>query len=323
MRRSAMWIATSGLAVVALAGMARAAHRHLPGTSAPDAGQAGARDDRPPYHLVLGPPREPIDAVVAPAFDAAGHRTTMRVCADPNNLPFSNRAGEGFENRLATLLANDLGLRLAYSWWPQRRGFVRNTLKLGNCDVVMGIPSRSELVLPTRPYYRSTYVLVTRRDRGLRVASLDDPVLRRLRIGIHLTGGDDANPPAARSLAARGLVSQVEGFPIYGDYTQPDPPARLLDAVADGGVDVGVVWGPLAGWFARRSAVPLSIAPVEPQHDGPVSFAYDISLGVRRGDTAWRDQLQHALDRHRIDVRRLLADYGVPLVASADGGKGR
>ncbi|HTI62784.1 MAG TPA: hypothetical protein VL524_04695, partial [Gemmatimonadaceae bacterium] len=154
------------------------------------------------------------------------------------------------------------------------------------------------------------------------VRSLDDPALRRMRIGIHLMGGDDANPPAARSLARRGLASNVEGFPIYGDYSQPDPPARLLDAVESGAVDVAIVWGPLAGYFARTAAKPLELAPVRPERDGALPFAFDISVGVRRGDTAWRNELQDALDRHAGDIRRLLADYGVPSerVATADGG---
>jgi mxaJ protein len=295
------------------AAQGRARRRHV----APAAHVATQQGAAAPYHLDLGPSREPIDAAVPQAFDAAGRRTTMRVCADPNNLPFSDRAGEGFENRLASLLAADLGLRVAYSWLPQRRGFVRNTLKLGNCDVIMGIAARSEMVLATRPYYRSTYVLVTRRDGGPRVTSLDDPTLRRLRIGMHLIGGDDANPPASHSLAARGLVANVRGYPIYGDYLKPDPPARLLDAVADDSVDVAIVWGPLAGYFARREPVPLAITPVRPERDGSVSFAYDIALGVRHGDSAWRDQLQGALDRHRADVGRLLADYGVPVLPVA------
>ncbi len=270
---------------------------------------------RAPYFLALGPTREPVAVPVPSAFDASGKRVAMRVCADPNNLPFSNSAGAGFENKLASLLAEDLGLRVAYSWWPQRRGFVRNTLKLGNCDVVMGIATKSELVLPTKPYYRSTYVFVSRRDRQIGVHSLDDPVLRRLTIGVHLTGGDDANPPAAQSLAFRGLLSRMRGYTIYGDYAQANPPARLVDAVARGDVDVAIVWGPLAGWSAKRAPVALALAPVTPALDrGVLPYVYDISLGVRRGDRAWRDQLQAALDRHQADIRRLLRSYGVPIV---------
>lgn len=269
---------------------------------------------RAPYHLELGPMRAPIDAAVPSAFDANGKRTTMRVCADPNNLPFSNAQGAGFENKLASLVASDLGLKLTYSWLPQRRGFVRNTLKLENCDVVMGIASASELVMATRPYYRSTYLFVSRRDRHLGIHSFDDPQLRRLKIGVHLTGGDDANPPAAKALAERGLAARVVGFPIYGNYDDPNPTANLLDAIVNGKVDLGVVWGPLAGYYAKHSRVPLDLAPVHPQIELPyLPFVYDVSVGVRRGDTTWRDQLQGALDRHAADVHRILTDYGVPL----------
>jgi mxaJ protein len=241
----------------------------------------------------------------------------MRVCADPNNLPFSNRAREGFENKLAELIANDLRLHVAYYWWPQRRGFVRNTLKLRDCDVIMGITTESDLVLATKPYYRSTYVFLTRRD-GPVVRSLDDTLLRHLKIGIPLTGGE-ANPPPAQSLAERRLASRVEGYPLYGDYSKPNPPSALIDAVSKRDVDVAIVWGPLAGYFARFSNAPLALTPVEPARDrNGLPYTYAISLGVRRGDRPWRDQLQTALDRHQTQIRRLLERYGVPLV-SGDG----
>jgi mxaJ protein len=279
---------------------------------------AAAQSQPAPRFLQLGPATQTTDEAVRPATDASGRRILMRVCADPNNLPFSNRAGEGFENELAKLLAQDLGLRVAYYWWPQRRGFVRNSLKLGDCDVIMGISAESELVLATRPYYRSTYVFLTRRD-GPVVRSLDDTVLRHLKIGIPLTGGE-ANPPPAQSLAERGLASRVEGYPLYGDYSKPNPPSALVDAVSKRDVDVAVVWGPFAGYFARFSHAPLTIAPVEPARDrNGLPYTYAISLGVRRGDRPWRDQLQTALDRHQTQIRRLLERYGVPLV----GGDGR
>lgn len=269
---------------------------------------------RAPYHLDLGPMRAPIDAAVPSAFDANGKRVTMRVCADPNNLPFSNDKGAGFENKLASLVAHDLGLGLEYSWLPQRRGFVRNTLKLENCDVIMGIASASELVMATRPYYRSTYVFVSRHDRHLGVHSFDDPKLRHMKIAVHLTGGDDANPPAAKALAERGLAANVVGFPIYGNYDSPDPTFNLLDAIVAGKVDVGVVWGPLAGYYAKSARVPLDVAPVHPQIELPyLPFVYDVSVGVRRGDSTWRNELQGALDRHAADIQKILTDYGVPL----------
>jgi mxaJ protein len=280
-----------------------------------------AGQSAPPYVLQLHPPTPPVDEAIAPATDASGRRTTMRVCADPNNLPFSNAAGQGFENKLALLLASDLHLGVAYSWWPQRRGFVRNTLTLRNCDVVMGIASASELVLTTRPYYASTYVFLTRRDRGLSIRSLDDTLLRHLRIGVPLTGGD-ANPPPGQSLADRGLADHLMGYPLYGNYDSPDPAARIVHAVAGGEVDVAVVWGPLAGYYAHRERVPLVMTPVQPALDrGILPYVYSIALGVRHGDTVWRDQLQSALDRHRPEIDRLLRAYGVPLAAYPGKGK--
>jgi len=240
------------------------------------------------------------------------------VCADPNNLPFSNRRGEGFENRLAELIAADLGAHVEYTWWAQRRGFVRNTLKAGRCDVVMGVPSGFELALPTRAYYRSTYVMVWRRDAGLALGSLDDPRLRTLRIGVHLIGDDYANTPPAHALATRGMIGNVVGFPIYGDYREPAPPARLIDAVAHGDVDVAIVWGPLAGYFVPREAVALAVAPVTPSIDLPfLPFVYDIAVGVRRGDQALKTEIDDVLERRRADVARLLDAYGVPRVGGA------
>ncbi|HEU4629778.1 MAG TPA: substrate-binding domain-containing protein [Gemmatimonadaceae bacterium] len=237
----------------------------------------------------------------------------LRVCADPNNLPFSNDRRQGFENRLAELVARDLGLRVEYVWWAQRRGFVRNTLRAGRCDVIMGVPTSFELALTTRPYYRSTYVFVTRAD-GPRVRSFDDPVLRRLRIGVQLVGDDGVNTPPAHALARRGIVGdRVVGYSLYGDYRTPNPPARIIDAVADGEVDVAVVWGPLAGYFAARSPVPLTLTPVSPEIDLPfLPFVYDVGLGVRHGETAFRDQLDAVLVRHRAEIDSLLDAYHIP-----------
>jgi mxaJ protein len=237
----------------------------------------------------------------------------LRVCADPNNLPFSNRRLEGFENEIAALLARDLGAEVHYTWWAQRRGFFRNTLKAGLCDVVMGVPSSFEMTLPTRPYYRSTYVFVTRQDRGPSVRSFDDAVLRQVKVGVQLAGDDGANTPPAHALARRGVVGNVTGYMLYGDYTQDNPPARIMDAVARGDVDVAVVWGPLAGYFARREPVPLALTPVSPQIDLPyLPFVFDISLGVRRGDTALRDELDAALERRQGEIDAILDRYGVP-----------
>jgi quinoprotein dehydrogenase-associated probable ABC transporter substrate-binding protein len=255
-------------------------------------------------------------AVAGAAWSATHHsaRATFRVCADPNNLPFSNDKGEGFENHIATLIARDLGERVEYTWWAQRRGFVRNTLNAGDCDVILGVPVGYGMTRTTHPYYRSTYVFVTRRDRGLHIASLDDPALRSLRVGVHLIGDDYANSPAAHSLARRGITSNVVGYTLYGDYSQPNPPARLIEAVEKGDIDVAVAWGPLAGYFARRSAVPLDLRPVTPQQDGVMQYAFAIAMGVRRRDTTRAAVLNAELTRLQPDIDRILADYGVPLL---------
>ena len=242
-------------------------------------------------------------------------RRVLRVCADPNNLPFSNEAREGFENRLATLVAEELDADLDYTWHAQRRGFIRNTLRAGECDLVMGVPTSFELALPTSPYYRSSYVFVYRKDRGIDVRSFDDSVLRSLRVGVHFIGDDGANTPPAHALAARGMIENVRSYSIYGDYSEPNPPARLIEAVARGEIDVAVAWGPLAGYFAPKQPVPLEIVPVSPQIDLPfLPFVFDVSLGVRRGEDSLRAELDRVLRRRSADIEAILREYGVPLL---------
>jgi mxaJ protein len=237
----------------------------------------------------------------------------LRVCADPNNLPFSNARGEGFENRIATVLAGDLGATPRFTWWPQRRGFLRNTLAARRCDVVMGMPAASERILTTRPYYTSSYVFLTRQDRALHIRSLDDSVLRHLRIGVHFIGEDYNNPPPAEALARRGMARNVVGYSIYGDYSRPNPPAELVHAVARGEVDVAIIWGPFAGYFSRGEPVPLAVSPVRPATDPPgVPFTFAIALGVRRDDSALRSRLNGALERRAGEIERILDEYGVP-----------
>jgi mxaJ protein len=249
---------------------------------------------------------------------SAGGARELRVCSDPNNLPFSNERREGFENRLAELIAHELKARLTYTWLPQRRGFVRNTLGAHRCDLIMGMPAGAERVLTTRPYYRSSYVFVSRKDRHLGIRSLDDPRLHRLKIGVQLVGDDYANTPPVHALSRRGIVGNLEGFSVFGDYSQPNPPARVIDAVSSGAVDVAIAWGPLAGYFARRSPTPLELVPVSPEFDPPgLRFAFDIALAVRQGDDSLRRELQDVLDRRRPQVARILADYGVPVMRSS------
>jgi mxaJ protein len=236
----------------------------------------------------------------------------LRVCADPNNMPFSNRAGEGMENALARLLARELGAELQYTWLPQRRGFVRNTMGANKCEVMMEVPAGYGRTLLTRPWYRSSYVFVYRKDRGLAVRSFDDPALKALRIGVQVVGDDYANTPPAHALGKRGLGANVVGFPVYGDYSKPAPLSPIMDAVASGSIDVAVVWGPLAGWFARRSPVALELVPVAPAIDPPVSFVFDMAVGVKKGNDSLLHSIDAALLRRRNSIDAILTSFAVP-----------
>jgi mxaJ protein len=216
------------------------------------------------------------------------------------------------ENKLAEIVAHDLGAELTYVWQAQRRGFLRETLNAGRCDLVPGIMAGIEMLRTTAPYYRSTYVFVTRAGERS-IASLDDSALRQLRIGVQLIGDDGANTPPAHALSKRGIIENVRGYMVYGDYAQPNPPARIIEAVANGEIDVAIAWGPLAGYFGPRQKAALTLTPVMPQADGPrLPMVFDIALGVRRDDRAFSDELSAALNRRRAEVDALLASYGVP-----------
>jgi mxaJ protein len=177
------------------------------------------------------------------------------------------------------------------------------------------VPASFERTINTVPYYRSTYVFVTRRDRHLNIRSFDDPALKRLTIGVQMIGDDFTNTPPAHALTQRHMIQNVRGYSVYGDYRRPNPPARIIDAVANGDIDVAVAWGPLAGYFAQKEPVPLDITPVSPQIDLPfLPFVFDISMGVRRGDTALRERLNTVITRRKADIDRILEQYGVPRV---------
>jgi mxaJ protein len=237
----------------------------------------------------------------------------LRICADPNNLPFSDRAGEGFENRLAELLAADRHATLDYTWWAQRRGFVRNTLNASTCDVVMGVPADLELTSTTRPYYRSSYMFVSRSDRQLHLHSFDDPRLRTLRVGVQMIGDDFSNSPPAHALSNRGIVRNVVGYSVFGDYARPHPLSPIVDAVDRGEVDAAVVWGPPAGYFARTASHRLELTPVTPRIDAPrLPFVFDIAMGVRRGNTQLLGELDDFILRRRAAIDAILTEYGVP-----------
>jgi quinoprotein dehydrogenase-associated probable ABC transporter substrate-binding protein len=236
----------------------------------------------------------------------------LRVCADPANLPYSQRDESGFENRIARLVAAELGMRLSYFWQEQTRGFVRKTMGAGECDLFIGVPAGFDRVLATRPYYRSTYVAVTRRGAPP-FAGFEPAELRGRRFGVQLIGNDLAASPPGQALAEGGAVGNVTGFLVYGDGPAGK---RMVDAVAGGSIDVALVWGPQAGWFARRSAVPLDVAPVTPPPGLAMPFEYAIAMGVRKGDTALRDRLDEVLARRRADIEAILDDYAVPRAAA-------
>jgi mxaJ protein len=241
--------------------------------------------------------------------------SALRVCSDPNNLPFSNQRGDGFENRIARLIARDMGRVVRYTWWAQRRGFVRNTLNADLCDVIIGVPAGYDPVLTTKPYYRSTYAFVWRTDRALGITSFGDPRLKTMRVGVPVVGDDYAATPPAEALLRRGIVRNVVGFSVYGDYREPNPPARLIDAVAKGDIDVAVAWGPLAGYFARGAR--LQVVPILPDSEPAVRLAFAIAMGVRRSDKPLRDTLDAILVRRRSEIETILDHYGVPRLAPA------
>jgi len=258
---------------------------------------------------VTPPVSTPVAASVATAT------RTLRVCADPNNMPFSDSGAHGFDNRVASLIAGDLHRTLQYVWYPERRGFIRRTIGAGTCDLVIGVPTGLPGVRTTRPFYRSTYVFVTRADGEDAIRSLDDPRLRTWRVGLHFTGGS-ANPPPSHALARRGIVDNVVAYSIYGDYATPSPPTRLIDAVAAGDIDVAIAWGPMAGYTASREPVALRVTPVSPADDGPgVSFPFDLAVGVAPADSAAAAAIQQVLDHRRDAITAILRSYHVPLLA--------
>jgi mxaJ protein len=248
--------------------------------------------------------------LAVPAVSAAPNKT-LRVCADPNNLPFSDQDGAGFENELAQLLARDQGAQLEYTWWAQRRGALRSTLKAELCDVVMGVPSSLDMVATTKPYYTSSYVFVSKAERNLDLTSFDDPRLRSLQIGVQLVGDDYTNTPPVHALSARGICDNVRGYSVLGDYGEKTPAARILRAVATGEVDVAVVWGPLAGYVAAHSEHPLRLIPT-PAADGSLPMRFSISMGVRRKDQQRLAQLNGFITRKQPQIDALLRRYGVP-----------
>ncbi|MBF8279506.1 MAG: hypothetical protein HW385_938 [candidate division NC10 bacterium] len=230
----------------------------------------------------------------------------LRVCGDPDNLPFSNKKREGFENKIAEVIAKELGAELTYYWWPHQRGLIRNTLRAGQCDVLISVPQGWEPVLWTRPYYRSGYVIVYPKAKGHKITSLDDPVLKQLKIGVYV------NSPPAETLAEKGIVKNMVGYnPL--DYQQ-DRPGKIIEDLIAGEIDVAVVWGPVAGYYAKKlNASHLDIVPLQDGDPGN-PFSFEFSMGVREGNKALKAQLEEALSKRQAEIQKILEDYGVPLL---------
>ena len=243
---------------------------------------------------------------------------TMRVCADPGNLPYSDHQRQGFENQIADLIAHDMHVNLQYFWFPQRENFFRKTIQQGLCDVVMGVPVGMKSLETTGPYYRSSYVFVSRRDRNLNVSSFDDPRLRSLRIGVHVLSEQGDSLPPVYALTSRGITRSLVGFSIFGNLTEKDPQADLLNAVINGKIDVAIAWGPLAGYFAQHSTVPLTLTPLqEDSLDRKLPFHFDIGIGVRKGESALRDSLNAELQHRHKEIAQILESYGVPQISTS------
>jgi mxaJ protein len=251
-------------------------------------------------------------AMLLCALAASSQANELRFCADPDSLPSSNRQQQGYENRIAEVVAHELNAQPSYEWQRLGKGFVREVLDKRHCDVLLGVPSNFRPVLTTTPYYRSSYVFVTRRDRGLHLRSFDDPRLKGMKIGVQVVSEEYA--PPAQALSRRGMGDNIVGFDTIGDRRS----ASIVNAVLQRKVDAAIVWGPLAGYFARRHRGELEITPTPPS-DPPIPMAFSISLGVRKQDAALRDRLNAALRHCKPEIERILRQYGVPLVGDSEG----
>jgi len=254
-------------------------------------------------------------AVPAETADASA---TLAVCADPGNLPYSSSKLDGFENRIASLLAADLHRTLRYAWAPQRRNFFSRTLLAGACDVVISVPASVPASLPaiatTRPWFTSTYVAVTRAADNRHFAGFDDEWLKSARIGLQLITGGDANPPPAMALSRRGVTNNITGFSPW-DSAEDAPQEKIVDAVANKSIDVAMVWGPFGGYFAKPygNALKLEAVTQDPGWPG-LAFTFPMAAAVRKEDTALKDTLQAAFDRNAAKIAAILRDDNIPIV---------
>jgi quinoprotein dehydrogenase-associated probable ABC transporter substrate-binding protein len=236
----------------------------------------------------------------------------LRVCADPHNLPFSTDKGEGFENKLAELLAEKLGKRLAYSWYPQAPGFVRNTLAAHKCDVIMGIPQGDDLVQVTNPYYRTTYALVLKQGHGLEgVDTLGDPRLKDKRIGVV------AGTPPGNNMAVSGLMARAKSYPLVIDTRVDSSSVAMMRDLDTGVIDAAILWGPMAGYYAPQASSRVTVVPLVKETTGP-RLAYRIAMGVRFADQEWKRLLNRLIAENQPRISKILLSFGVPLLDDSD-----
>ncbi len=234
----------------------------------------------------------------------------LRICSDPGNLPFSDQQLQGFENKIADLIASDLGMRATHYWWPAQRGLVRSFLNTGRCDVLVGVPTGYDRVTFTKPYYRTAYVIAYDNTRDFTIASLDDDVLKELKIGVHV------NTPPHSALARRDILgAQVKAYPLFFDsqYSAEDYPGRVVEDLLAKKIDVAIIWGPIAGYFVKKHAAPLTMIPLE-GHDARIPFTFKISMGVRKRENELKNKLEAALQRKQAEIQQILEAYGVPLL---------
>ena len=237
----------------------------------------------------------------------------FRACGDPRNLPFSNEKGEGFENKLAELFAAKLGKKLGYTYFPQATGFVRNTLGSHRCDVIMGFPQGSDLVQVTVPYYRTTYALVSKPGSGFEgVNALDDPKLKEKRIGVV------AGTPPSTNMAINGLMAHAKPYPLTIDTRVDSSAQAMIDDIARGDIDCGILWGPMAGYFASRTNPALIVAPLLKETMGP-PLIYRIGMAVRPSDQEFKRTLNKLIAENQMEINKLLLSYDVPLLDESGG----
>ncbi len=236
----------------------------------------------------------------------------FRACADPHDLPFSNEAAEGFENKIAELFARKLGKSVAYTFYPDATGFIRNTLNAHRCDVVLGIAQGDDLIQPTNPYYRTSYAAAYRRDGPLRgLDSLGDPRLKTAKIGIV------AGTPPATFLAEKGLLGQIKSYPLVVDTRYNSPTHEMMDDLERGEIDVALLWGPIAGYYATKAKTPTSVVPLVKEQGGP-QMVFRIVMGVRHSDQNWKRALNKVISENQDEIQAILRSYGVPLLDEND-----